>query len=154
MDCGIIHFFSDRKTYSQYLFIYVPLATCFLKLVLKSAHLVHYILSLEKQTSYEYSNDWQMLPKILPSHHPSQIPFYPQTHVKSSASCRPFLWSEKQNRTQNKRLNYKRVRKVMIRQAYERLGNISGTEQKILLLFLKPSAILVNWLVCFLDWIL
>lgn len=85
-----------------------------------------------------------MLPNILPSHHPSQIPFYPQTRVKPSASCRPFLWAEKQDRTQNKRLSYKRVRKVMIRQAYERLDNIFGTEQKILLLFLKLSAILVN----------
>lgn len=49
MDCGTIHLFLDRKTYSQYLFIYVPLATCFLKLALKNAHLVNYIVSLEKQ---------------------------------------------------------------------------------------------------------
>lgn len=60
VDCGIIHLFSDRKTHSQYLFIYVPLATCFLKLILKNAHLVHCILPLEKQTSYEYSYYWQM----------------------------------------------------------------------------------------------
>lgn len=86
-----------------------------------------------------------MLPKILPSHHPSQIPFYPQTH----ASYRPFLWPEKQDRTANKRLSYKRVRSVMIRQAYERLDHIFGREQKILLLFLKLSAVLVNWLVSF-----
>lgn len=37
----------------------------------------------------------------------------------------------------------------MIRQAYERLDHIFGTEQKILLLFLNLSAILVNWLVPF-----
>lgn len=42
----------------------------------------------------------------------------------------------------------------MIRQAYERFANIFGTEQKILLLFLKLSATPVNWLVRFLDWIL
>lgn len=40
----------------------------------------------------------------------------------------------------------------MIRQAFERLGNIFGSEQKILL-SLKLSAMLVNWLVCFLDWV-
>lgn len=61
---------------------------------------------------------------------------------------------QKQDRTQNKRLGYKRVRKVMVRQAYKRLDNIFGTEKKILLLFLELSAILVNGLVCFLDWIL
>lgn len=32
----------------------------------------------------------------------------------------------------------------MVRQAYKRLDNIFGTEQKILLLFLEISAILVN----------
>lgn len=41
----------------------------------------------------------------------------------------------------------------MVRQAYKRLDNIFGTEQKILLLLLEFSAIL-NGLVCFLDWIL
>jgi len=144
VDCGINNLFSNTKTYSQYLLIYVPLATRFLKLGLKNAHLMHYILSLEKQTSYEYSYYWQMIQKILPSHLPSEIPFYPQTHVKPSASCRPFLWSEKQDRTQNKRRSYKRVKKVMIRQVYERLDHVFATEQKILLLFLKLSAILVN----------
>lgn len=104
MDCGIIHLFSDRKTYSQYLFIYVPLVTGFLKLVLKNTHLVHYILSLEKQTSYEYSYYWQMLPKILPSHHPSQILFYPQTHVKRKTKCKlqtvPVVWKTRQDTKQ------------------------------------------------------
>lgn len=46
------------------------------------------------------------------------------------------------------------MRKIMVRQAYKRLDNIVGTEQKILLLFLELSAVLVNGLVCFLGWIL
>lgn len=37
----------------------------------------------------------------------------------------------------------------MARQAYKRLENIFGTEQKILLLFLELSAIIDNGLVCF-----
>lgn len=113
VDCGIIHLFLDRKTYSQYLFIYVLLATCFLKLVLKNAHLAHYVLSLEKQTSYKYSYYWHLLQKMLPSHLSGQIPFCLRTHVKLSANCTPFLWSKTGHKTKDGVTN--RIKKVMSR---------------------------------------
>lgn len=50
---------------------------------------------------------------------------------------------QKQDRMQNKSLGYKRMRKIMVRQAYKMLDNIFGTEQKILL-FLELSAVPVN----------
>lgn len=147
---------TEKHIVNSYLFM------C-LKLVLKNAHLVQYTLSVEKQTIYEYSYQWQILPKIFPSHHPRQ------NAILSSSSCntncklhicklriaRPHSCSlQKQDRMENKRLGNKRMRKIMVRQAYKRLDNIVGTEQKILLLFLELSAVLVNGLVCFLGWIL